>query len=572
MVTLNRVGGSLASPSYHSLQAQALLQGHFYLSDSITQIQPGLAWYHGRVQQVWGLGIGLVLVPFVMAKNIFSTLISPERFALGCAFTLLAFYCFSTGAKKVRNSDKIIPSLGFIWLILLCPALWCLARGPQLIFEETVIYAILLSFGILVAVIRVVLFNSLSDFYICCALGAFSGFIRPTHIAYSLAGFLACWAAIFLRTRSNKHVITGAYILLIGFFLLGLTNWLRFGSPLEFGHNLTITNPGLVYLTRFGNPFDQASISEAFKEQFGLLFLTSNIQGQNVFTENLFPGQSSQVRWRSLYLSTFDLSYFCIFTLVTIGVTVLLLQTCWRKEISKIKDRQSHLMATGLLIWACSSIFLLSSFYLYFPTITSRYLLDFAPAFAGCFLVFWYFISKLCPKSSIIIIGVWTLIELTSTKVPSVLKSSVSKSNLVNWGMPNNNPLHRFSGNYTLAQHPAQSGINSNGDGWDNLSGIAQDIVMVAVDRPEFVELVVSDRLSEGVEQVRKDVYQAKIGNQSLSIKSIEREEQKLRIWFDLPNEIKAQSGDEFLFVCFSTNYDLQDRESSRLLYSIRWR
>src|SRR4051812_47956996 len=44
-----------ASSPYHRLQVEALLDGRFSLSSSIEEIDHGLAWYNGRINQVWGL-------------------------------------------------------------------------------------------------------------------------------------------------------------------------------------------------------------------------------------------------------------------------------------------------------------------------------------------------------------------------------------------------------------------------------------------------------------------------------------------------------------------------------------
>src|SRR5215470_7189681 len=52
----------LYGPSpYHRLQADALLHGHLQIGDSIYNLDRSLAWYDGKIQQVWGLGVGLWL-------------------------------------------------------------------------------------------------------------------------------------------------------------------------------------------------------------------------------------------------------------------------------------------------------------------------------------------------------------------------------------------------------------------------------------------------------------------------------------------------------------------------------
>jgi len=82
---------------YHRYQALALLHGHFYLSDSIYAIQPGLAWHNGQVHQVWGLGVGIWLLPFQAAWSLFGGGVFPDRIALAAAFALLGYYSIITG-------------------------------------------------------------------------------------------------------------------------------------------------------------------------------------------------------------------------------------------------------------------------------------------------------------------------------------------------------------------------------------------------------------------------------------------------------------------------------------------
>src|SRR6266853_4283536 len=84
---------------YHSLQAKALLHGHFYIGQSLADVRPGLAWHDGHVQQVWGLGVGLWLAPFQAVWSLSGGNEFPDRVALGFAFALLGFYTAATGLR-----------------------------------------------------------------------------------------------------------------------------------------------------------------------------------------------------------------------------------------------------------------------------------------------------------------------------------------------------------------------------------------------------------------------------------------------------------------------------------------
>src|ERR1700733_13146875 len=127
---------------YHRYQGISLLNGHFSLADSIDAMQPGLAWHNGHIQQVWGLGVAFWLMPFQAIWRLLGGQVFPDRVALGLAFALLAFYAISTGLRIAKNGDPWM-GLGLMWLIILCPPLWTLARVSQSVFEQTVLYAIL---------------------------------------------------------------------------------------------------------------------------------------------------------------------------------------------------------------------------------------------------------------------------------------------------------------------------------------------------------------------------------------------------------------------------------------------
>ena len=48
--------------------------------------------------------------------------------------------------------------------------------------------------------------------------------------------------------------------------------------------------------------------------------------------------------------------------------------------------------------------------------------------------------------------------------------------------------------------------------------------------------------------------------------------EDKLKVTFDVPQQMQSKLNDEVLFLCFSGDYDEEDRHSERILYSVQWR
>lgn len=546
---------------YPLLQAQALLSGHFSLGNSLSQLHPGLVWHNGQIQQVWGLGVAFWLLPFQALWRLMGGNWFPDRLALGLAFVLLALYAGYTGLRWVRQG-KTLFGIGFIWLILLSPPLWTLSRASQLVFEETVLYGLLLSLGILVALVRSLCFHLHRDFWLCCLLGGLSGLVRPTLAVYGVGGVFVCGLIEYLRHRPLKPLLPGVGLLLAGLVTLAVTNQQRFGSPFEFGHRLTVSSESMVYLTRFGNPYQQAGNMAAAKELSGLLFLSPPIHDNPAFAEELFPGQAPDIRWRRLNLTAFDPGFLAI-TVFAFALFLWWLYCCLRKKPGQLDGG----LFMGLSLWSGTSFVALFIFYLHYPTITSRYLLDFLPALVGLALLVWWQVSAWWPRLGILALAGWLIHGIASGQV------------IASTGQPfpglkpaSTLSLNSFAGAYTPPHYPAQTGIMLNGSGWDMESGIANDVVILAMDQPQFVELQVSKRRTMDGSPAQADVYQAILDGQPLHIRKIEPEIDGFKVRFDIPDAIRQQKTDQILFLCFSQGYDQADRESERFLYSVRWK
>jgi hypothetical protein len=554
---------------YHLYQAKALLDGHFYLANSIEAIQPGLAWHDGHVQHVWGLGIGLWLLPFQALWHLFGGNMFPDRIALGVAFALLAFYAGRTGLNIINQGHRLA-GLGIIWLILLCPPLWTLTRASQSVFEQTVLYAVLVSLGIIVSVVRVAWFGSRTDYLLCCVLSSFAVWVRPTHAIYGLSAMLICSLIMLGRQRAVKLVVLGSFGFLAGLALLGMTNWMRFGSPAEFGHRLTVSSDSMIYLTRFGNPFSTASPVDATRELAGLLFLDSNVRDANAYSEDLFPGQSSETRWRRLYLTAFDPSYAVLCLAAVVGVAFWFVK---HRRKMFYWQQPEHTLVVALFLWSSISVAGLGVFYLHFPVIASRYLSDFTPALIGFAVLLWMLISTRWGRFLWPFLAVWLVGEIVIAKIPIQTPRQGSQAHIEPvLPPPKSIALSQFGGSYTLSHHPADTGIAWNGHGWESGNGFADDIVVLAVDKPQFVELRIGERRASNGEPAKKDVYRAMIDGVLLPLREVERGEDGLRVMFDIPSDLRARLNNEVLFLCFSDGYKVEDRVSERLLYSVQWK
>src|SRR6266700_3547721 len=77
-----------SSSSYHREQSRALLHGRFALSNNPKDLSTDLCWSGGGVQQVWGLGISLWLLPFDAVAEQVGESAFPYRLALGLFIAL----------------------------------------------------------------------------------------------------------------------------------------------------------------------------------------------------------------------------------------------------------------------------------------------------------------------------------------------------------------------------------------------------------------------------------------------------------------------------------------------------
>jgi hypothetical protein len=626
----------LYAPSpYHRFQADALLKGHLYIGDSIEQIQHDLAWHDGEVNHVWGLGVGMWLVPFEALWRLCGQKWFPDRIALGVAFGLLAWYSGGTAWRLADRSKSPVLGIGFVWLILLCPAVWTLNQGGRLIYEETSLYACLVSLGILVATVRVACFGRASDFFICAVLAAMAPIVRPTHGIYGLAGMLVCSAILLSRRgpadsksaiqrsavesqsepdrdrspgrcspareesvgtetqaflsrsdccaqgtargpQNGRHsrrfsLVLGNIIFVAGLVFLALTNWLRFGSPLEFGHRLTATPGIIVYMTRIDNPMREAAVGEAAVELFGSLFLSNRLVEQRNAQREPTWWQAPHERWRDPYMTTYDLSWavVCLAGFVG-GVWWLGKQLRRGRRLRHMLRRPGLNLSFGTAVWAGMTTAGLCLFFLRLPVFSSRYLLDFAPAFVACALLVWLRFSHWV---SLVVLAGWLGYELLTAQLRPAPTALLTRDEVQMELRPAvGKELGEYSGNYSVTNHPGQTEIAYNGYGWNKEHGEASHIVSLAIDRPEFVEMLVGPRLSNSGDHAVEDTYRAMIDNQFLPLREVREEGENIRVTFDVPERIRRRAGDELLFLCFSKSYEPQERASRRVLHSVRWR
>ncbi len=562
--------------SHHRWQANALLEGDLCIGKSIAQISHDNAWYNGQVNHVWGLGVGLWQMLHEAIWRLIGNQCFPDRIAMWIAFTWLAVYVMHTGYKLAELSQSPPKAIGFIWLILCCRSLWTLNYGTRLVYEETSLYATVASLAILCATVRTLLFNNRADFWACCILSAFIGLIRPTHAIYGLAGVLVCSLIVFLKRKTLATIFWGNTIFAGGLIFLGYTNLLRFGHIGEFGHSLTVTPSLIVYTTRFDNPMQDSSAIEAFKELLGALFFTGDLESPLELseTESVAPWQAPFTRWRDFYMSTFDPSWLLLSLIGATQLVVEIHRICsFRLLSTTYLSKPESAIKWGLGLWGLVSTIGLGIFYLRHPNFCSRYLLDFAPGFLAWIILGWFMWPAHRMKLGASILALWLGFQVSSIQVTHLPLTLLSRDAL------SDNPpiavgkmLSSYDGNYSKTQLPQDTRIAYNGHGWRAHLGIAEHILILAVDKPEYIELEVSPRHAVGDTAPREDRYRAMINARFLPDPTVTRDGDRLRVRFPVTPEIRKRAGDELVFLWFGRDYSPTERDSTRTLHSVRWR
>jgi hypothetical protein len=575
---------------YYRLQVEALLQGRLSLGSSIEQIDHGLAWYNGQLNQVWGLGIALWTVPFELIGRSFGSSPCPERIPLLVAVALVAWYVTRGGVAIARAFRSRTMGLSFVYIILLYPPLWTLIMGPRVIFEQTIFYACLVSTALFVATVRFLLLGRRTDFFIVCLLAGLSGLVRVTHGVYGVSAAVICGGAMIgsaLSFQKNGkracdwariwELLSGWCIVLGGLLFLAYSNDVRYGSITECGHRMTNHLADTVYLTRFGNPFAKSGFFDASKELFSWLFLSPfHRSGWDV--PQVVPWQAMAYRWRGASQLTFDPSFLAVIVLSCLAWAVFFRRKLrggsgsFRQLFNPKKPVQRVLL--GMMIWLFLNTFALAAFYLYSPILATRYILDFAPAFLASFVLA-LILAHRYKRIFFAALLIWICSESIARLAAhgsAIAQLELSATELIPLPRADGRKLASFNGRYAMENHPEDTHIKYNGQGW-GLDGAAAPIVTLMLDRPQFLELVVGPRPPESG---LKDRYRAKIGTIELPLESLTRDAAEnpsaIKVRFGIPKKIREQDKDQVAFLCFTEKWEPADRQSQRQLFAVRWK
>lgn len=363
------------------LQTEAFMRGELALQPLPYGHRSDWVWGNG-IQQVWGLGVPIIKLPFEIIAKLFGLFGFPDR------FIFLFFYMFVMAVflKSLNTAQNLNPRsqerlglMGSIYIIpilvfgFLNPAFITMTRSSFQPYEEVIAYGYLWAL-MLFALLQIFIITRKGYLYLLiCLLSGFSPCIRPTLLAYGGITFLI---AFFLAKDSTKFRWLGPPVFIIGIIFLLVTNHLRFGSPLEFGHRLTLLEiPFTGYLLKFDNSLDGLSFVNAALELFSALFFV-DLHKLYMLDEGLL-WQSDVLRVRELNFKPYDSIVLALLLLSWLMVAMLWIRN--RKGNFLPDAGKWKLIKCGGL-WSFCSFIMMFYFYSRFPVLTSRYLVDFGPA------------------------------------------------------------------------------------------------------------------------------------------------------------------------------------------------
>jgi hypothetical protein len=586
----------------HRLQTDAILHGKLALSDDPTNLGHDLCWSQGGVNQVWGLGIPIWRIPFELLARLFGMSPFPDRLAMAGFMFAVAYVVFKTWPLIPIKSGPwsitvfrsaydagFVSNAGVCLLILLFPPITTLLCYRMWVYEEVMVYVyfygVMLSCGI-VALARN---PTWGRYYLICWLAGIGGFIRPTLVLYGFSTIAMAVLIMIFYGPTGSHSRTGgapvgnvrrtcrlsfgAGIFVTGGALLFITNYLRFGSGWEFGHRLNLQREHLlisVYSTRFDYPFRHVPIWEAARELFGALFMVNKFNGLNWYSSDIFPMQSSTIRWREFSFDTYDLSY-AVFIgtawLSGLWVARKSFGSCNKGEKEPHKFRPSE--NTAIILWSVLVSALLIGFYIKAPVIASRYMLDFAPAFAmtlagglrlgmdklaACKTRQLRWVAVFC----ISFISVWLTSETIVSKTMKSPPQSLTRNDVSQQMVRSESPFKQLPSGYQTGDFIEQTKIPYNGAGWNSKDGETSVCIIFFVDNPEYLQLDLSLAPHAVLTETALDSIQAKVGLEFLKRTSVIHTNDIWILRFSGPTDQRYKKGLQPVFIAMVPPEELE--------------
>lgn len=583
--------GSLA----YRHQTETMQNGVIALSKQATSIEPDWVWSNGGVQQVWGLGVPTWRLPFEAIARMLRLGPFPDRISFFMAIAIVAYWLMRLSSTTANNGPgewmvvlrESPERIAGILMLLFFPPFVTMCRFRFWVYEEAEAYSYLYAIGLFAGVISFVKKSTVPKYVLLTVFAGLAPFVRPTLLFYGFASLLIAFSITRRSQWSWRGSFLGVLVFCIGGLLLFWSNHQRFGSGFEFGHKLNLNHiDDMRFASRFDYPFRQEPILSAAAELFGSVFLAGNsFNGYNWYQKDFFSGQSPTFRWREIYFTTYDLSY-----LAMAVCAWLLAIVCWirkRRHALTREESPDEGEIRAMMMWSFVAAVPTALFYVRCPFITSRYLLDFAPAFAVAMLAFYQWIASVWVRRGVagaaaryllvMALMLWWVYQILAAKSAFPRSETLTSAELASMKAGKAAKAVPPPAQYEAGMFLGSGNDNTkyvsrfNGMGWSP-SGETKAAVTLFVDDPQWLELTVAPASNIELSEKEYLKIQAKIGLEFLPLLRIEKSTNSVALRFQGPAMKMYQTGIQPLFLGFVAAEELNEGDSKFRLLKVRWR
>ena len=354
-------GGWYSPDTRYRMQTDAMFRGNLSLQPVPHGQRADWAWGIGS-QQVWGLGVPFLRMPGEVLARLIGQPSFPDRVTLVILFALVLL----AAVHAFEDVDPLMQS-ALLAVIGLQPMFAALSRTRLFVYEEAVEYGYLWAALQLVLLIAAERKRSLKWLIAAAAVAGTGAYIRPTLFLYGLITVTLA-ASIAYRTLGFRAVAIVAATFGAAVATILWTNMLRFDHALEFGQRVNSSRWVLdQYAKNFDYPYAHLPLIAAGRELVAALSgVGIHFNGNDFYASGptLHAWFDPAVRFREFY-----------FTSPAAWIALVAAVAGW------VIARR-----TTIGIWSLATFALMTVFYIRMPTMTSRYVVDFAAAIAagGC--------------------------------------------------------------------------------------------------------------------------------------------------------------------------------------------
>jgi hypothetical protein len=512
-----RPAGAAYSPSLpHRLQTEALLEGTLALQPTPHGQMADWAWGNGS-QHVWGLGVGLVRLPFEAAAKAFGFVGFPDRVTLLVAFiavTLLAARAFA----DVRPFERV----ALVLMLVGTPAFAILCRTRLAVYEESVAYAHLWAVAMAIFLLCFVRRGRTRDLMLTSATGGLAILFRPTLVldaAVTMALLVAAIAAAPAR-RTARIAIAGG-VAGLGLAVVALVGVLRFGSPFETGQLLNVSYiPTDQAAKLFGYPYWREPFAHAAAELLSSFLLPARWNAPAWYAPDVVAWQAPTVRFREIYFTPFTRAQLVLLVAAWLGGAALAIAARRRPRLRPLVAAPVGVM----LLWSATVFVGQFVFYLWAPSMTSRYAVDLAAplavGLAALVLTVLRAFADRRPEARVVVAAlaaVWTVHDGTSAAIGGfhaqgpLLDAPRVAAVLAARPQPEPRPLPDV---YRCGDEPESGGVKFNGSGWTTPGSCeVHAATMLFLPQPTCVRVVVeASIIGQRLDATATEPVRAKLG------------------------------------------------------------